>query len=246
MPDHHTQQPQRPTPRQPSFLQARFQRRHPLGLPLTTGILAVLAACALFALTAVFALSPGALTMLDDGIAAWFHARTSTGLTQAVLAYTHVHSTGGMLVMSAVLAAVLWRRRAVAWLLTLAATVPGGMLVNYGLKHQFQRARPQFDHPLLILHSYSFPSGHTVAATLFYCVLAAWLVSLTRHAGHRAAIIGAAATLTLLTGLTRVYLGAHFLSDVLAAMLEGIGWFALCATVIFTLQRQQTARASSQ
>jgi len=230
-----------------SFLRARLARDHHLGLPLTTGILAVLSGCALFTLVAAHALSPGALVDLDQHIADWLHARATAGLTQAVLVYTHLHGTIGVLAMSAVLAFFLMRQRprAGAWLLTLAVTVPGGMLFNYWLKFQFQRMRPRFDNPILMLDSYSFPSGHTVGATLFYCVLAAWLASLPGNHARRPAIVAIAITLTVLTALSRLYLGAHFFSDVLAAMLEGLAWFALWATIIFTVQRHQLARKSS-
>ncbi|RFB73267.1 MULTISPECIES: phosphatase PAP2 family protein [unclassified Herbaspirillum] len=230
-----------------SFLRARLARDHHLGLPLTTGILAVLSACSLFALVAAHALSPGALVDLDQHIADWLHAHATAGLTQAVLAYTHLHGTVGILAMSAVLAFFLWRQRprASAWLLTLAVTVPGGMLFNYWLKFQFQRVRPHFEQPILVLDSFSFPSGHTIGATLFYCVLAAWLASLPGNHGRRPLIIVIAITLTILAALSRLYLGAHFFSDVLAAMLEGLAWFALWATIIFTVQRHQLARKSS-
>lgn len=229
----------------PSFLQARLARDHHLGLPLTTGILAVLSAAALFALIAVHALHPGVLTELDQRIADWFHVRAWSGLTLAMLAYTHLHGTIGILSMSALLALMLLRRRAWPWLLTLIVSVPGGMLFNYLLKHLFQRVRPQFEQPILVLHSYSFPSGHTIGATLFYSVLAAWLMSRPTHAQRRPHIAVLAILLTLLTGLSRIYLGAHFFSDVLAAMLEGLGWFALWATIIFTIQRHQSAKTSS-
>ncbi len=228
-----------------SFLRARLARDHHLGLPLTTGILAVLSACALFALVAAHALSPGALVELDQQIADRLHARATDGLTQAMLAYTHLHGTIGVLAMSAVLAFFLLRRHANVWLLTLVVTVPGGMLFNYWLKFQFQRIRPRFDQPILVLDSYSFPSGHTIGATLFYCVLAGWLASLPGNQARRPAIIAMAIILTLLTALSRLYLGAHFFSDVLAAMLEGLAWFALWATIIFTVQRHQSARKSS-
>ncbi len=228
-----------------AFLQARLARNHYLGLPLSAGILAVLAASALFALVALHALSPGALPTLDQHLADWFHIHQTAALTTLMLGYTHLHGSIGILTMSALLALLLWQRQAWHWLLTLAVTVPAGMLFNYGLKHLFQRQRPQFDTPLLVLHSYSFPSGHTIGATLFYCVLAAWLASLPGNQPHRLGIVITATTLTLLTALSRVYLGAHFLSDVLAAMLLGLAWFACWTTIIFTLQRHQLTQSSS-
>lgn len=229
----------------PSFWQARLARDHHLGLPLTTGIIAVLCLSALFALIAANALSPGALPELDQSIAQWFHVRATPAVTLAAFSFTHLHGTIGICTMSALLALWLMRRRAWVWLLTLVMSVPGGMLFNYGLKHLFQRVRPQFEQPLLVLHSYSFPSGHTIGAALFYSVLAAWLMSMHRQPGRRVLIAGAAIVMTALTALSRLYLGAHFLSDVLAAMLEGLGWFAFWATIIFTAQRHQSARMSS-
>lgn len=235
----------------PSFLQARLARDHYLGLPLTTGVLAVACAAALFALVALHALRPGALPDLDQQIADWFHVRASGssgslgGLTMAMLAFTHLHGTIGILAMSALLALWLIRGKAWAWLLTLIVSVPGGMLFNYGLKFIFQRVRPHFDQPILVLHSYSFPSGHTIGAALFYSVLAAWLTTQPAGAQRRPAIVAAAVVLTALTGLSRIYLGAHFFSDVIAAMLEGWGWFAFWTTIIFTIQRHQMARTSS-
>jgi len=229
----------------PSFLQARLARDHYLGLPLTTGILAVLCTAALFALVALHALNPGALPDLDQQIADWFHVRASSNLTIAVLAFTHLHGTIGILSMSALLAARLIRDKAWVWLLVLLVSVPGGMLFNYGLKFIFQRVRPQFDQPILILHSYSFPSGHTIGAAVFYSVLAAWLTTQPAGAQRRLPIVAAAVALTALTGLSRIYLGAHFFSDVIAAMLEGWGWFAFWTTIIFTILRHQSARMSS-
>ena len=228
-----------------SFLQARLARDHYLGLPLTTGILAVLSTAALFALVALHALRPGALPDLDQQIADWFHLHASSGLTTAMLAFTHLHGTIGILSMSALLALRLARDKAWVWLLTLIVTVPGGMLFNYGLKFIFQRVRPQFEQPILVLHSYSFPSGHTIGAALFYSVLAAWLATRPAGAQRRIAIVTAAVVLTLLTGLSRIYLGAHFFSDVIAAMLEGWGWFAFWTTIIFTVRRHQSAQMSS-
>lgn len=229
------------------FLQARLARDHHFGLPLTTGALAVLCCAALFALVAAHALAPSQLSALDQRLADWFHlyASASPTLTTLVLGYTHLHGTIGVLCMSALLALWLWRAQAWTWLLTLLLTVPGGMLFNYALKHVFQRLRPQFEQPLLVLHSYSFPSGHTIGAALFYSVLAAWLASRPDCHRWRWQIIVGATSLTLLTALSRLYLGAHFFSDVLAAMLEGLGWFAWWATIIFTVQRHQSAQTSS-
>ena len=87
------------------------------------------------------------------------------------------------------------------------------------------------------------PSGHTVAATLLYGVLACYFTRRAHSWGARAAIIAAACAMVLLVAGSRLYLGAHYLSDVMAGMLEGCAWLAICVTSVATLRRRQAARA---
>jgi undecaprenyl-diphosphatase len=237
------------SPGTPRFLQRRLASDHHLGLPLTTGILAVLAMAALFALIAYEVRTGGALTRLDQQLADGFNARAFSPLTELVLGYTHLHGTIGVLVMGALLLWHLLRRHRRAWALNVLLVLPGGMLFNFGLKFVFARLRPQFSDPILVLHSYSFPSGHTIGATLLYAVAAAYVLNqpgfMTALAARlggalraaQAGVIALAALLVALTAFSRVYLGAHFLSDVLGAILLGTAWFALWTTIVFTWER---------
>lgn len=248
---HHSPRPRR------GFLPARFERGHYLGLPLTAGVLAVVAITLLFALIANEVAADSALVRLDLQLAAWFHRHAFSPLTELMLGYTHLHGTIGVLAMGALLLAHMLHQRQWCWAADLCLVLPGGMLLNFGLKYVFMRLRPHFDDPILVLHSYSFPSGHTIGATLLYAMLAAYLLrqpalagrlGARLHTGERgtqAAIICAALLLVALTALSRVYLGAHFLSDVLGAMLLGTAWFALCTTAIFTLCRHYWPQACS-
>lgn len=240
----------------PGFLRARFVRDHYLGLPLTTGVLAVLSALLLFALIAYEVSTHGALTRLDQQLADWFNRHAFSPLTELVLAYTHLHGTVGVLAIGALL---LWRMlllRQWHWIADLLLVLPGGMLFNFGLKHVFARLRPSFDDPILVLHSYSFPSGHTIGATLLYTLLAAYLLNQpalraafdARLGGARrttAMVLSTALLLVMLTAFSRVYLGAHFLSDVLGGMLLGTAWFSFWTTAVFTTQRHYSARTRS-
>ncbi|WP_307731059.1 phosphatase PAP2 family protein [Pseudoduganella chitinolytica] len=110
------------------------------------------------------------------------------------------------------------------------------------LKHVYQRARPVFDEPFLTLATYSFPSGHTAAATLFYGLLASYVVTTNPSWRMRMAAVAGAVCMVLLVALSRVYLGAHFVSDVLAAMAESLAWLAICITSVSTLRRRRAAR----
>jgi undecaprenyl-diphosphatase len=182
---------------------------------------------------------------VDVRLAHWFHDRATPGFTRAMLFVTHWNGIAGSSVMGALLALWFWRRRAYDWLIVCLVAVPGGMLLNAALKHAFRRARPSFDDPLLSLLTYSFPSGHTAAATVFYGLLACYLVR-GAHAwlARVLAVVGAVA-MVMLVALSRMYLGVHYLSDVLAAAAEGAAWLAICITAVSTWHRRRLARGEA-
>jgi undecaprenyl-diphosphatase len=224
------------------FVAARLSPEGAFGLHLTAGVLLLVLAAAMFADLAEDVVTADRITVLDLHIAQWFHAHATPAVTRAMLLITNWHDTLGVSLMALLLAAYFYLKRARHWLLAVIVSVPGGMLLNLLLKYAFQRARPSFHDPLVTLSTYSFPSGHTAGATVLYGVLACYLVVLQRSWPMRAAVvIGACATVALV-GLSRLYLGAHFLSDVLAAMAEGVTWLAICITSISTLRRRHAAR----
>jgi len=183
------------------------------------------------------------MALLDAKVGAWLHAHRSNALTEAMLIVTHAHSTIAVTLWSLVFAAVLYRLREGYWILTLALAVGGGMALNELLKHLYERARPHFDDPLFTLSSFSFPSGHTAGATLFYGVLAAFLVSRFPDRRLRAACMAGAALAVLLVGFSRIYLGAHYPSDVLAAVCSSTAWLMLCLSGVHGLAlRRKNAR----
>lgn len=109
-------------------------------------------------------------------------------------------------------------RKSALWLLLV---VTGGTLLNLGLKQIFAAPRPELLPHLDIVHSYSFPSGHSAGNMIFFGALA-------MLAGQRWAY-GAAAMVVALIGVSRVWLGVHWPSDVTAGWIEGLGWLTLCA-----------------
>ncbi|HEX5341841.1 MAG TPA: phosphatase PAP2 family protein [Duganella sp.] len=183
-----------------------------------------------------------AITVLDVQVAHWFNAHAAEPFTSLMLGVSAVHSVAGMVVLFSVLAAWLWRQRATYWLLALAFSVPGGMMLNVVLKHVFQRARPEFEDPLVTLATYSFPSGHTTAATCFYGLLASYLVIARPAWSVRLGTVAVCGAMVLLVAFSRVYLGAHYVSDVLAAMAESVAWLAVCITAISTLRRRRESK----
>jgi len=118
--------------------------------------------------------------------------------------------------------------------------VGGAMLLNLALKGAYERARPHFDDPLVTLGTYSFPSGHTTAAVAFYGVMAAFLVSRFYDRRLRAAIVASAIVMIALVAFSRLYLGAHYLSDVLAAVCSSTAWLVLCLSGGHALARKNS------
>jgi membrane-associated phospholipid phosphatase len=231
-------------PRLHRFAAARFSPEGEFGLHLTLGVALMLAAAWVFGEIAEAVVAGAPLTVLDVSLAHWLHAHARDAVTQLLLVVTYWHSVGGMIVMTLLLGWWLRRRGAYDWLLALAATVPGGMVLNVLLKFFYRRARPHFDDPLLTLSTYSFPSGHTVAATLFYGFIACYVVSRERRWTLRFAVTLGACLMVALVAMSRMYLGVHYLSDVLAAAAEGCAWLAVCITGMSTLRRRRAARAA--
>ncbi len=180
----------------------------------------VLTGLTLFAILAWQVQSLGVLTELDLRVTAWLRAHLSPWLTGPMLLLTDIHNTVGILSMSVLVALMLGRRKAWRALGFLVFTIGGGMLVNVGLKLIFERARPVFEDPLVSLDTYSFPSGHAASSTLFYGALIVLFVQ--QRMRWPTWIIGA--LMVALVCLSRVYLGAHYLSDVLAGVMVGFVW----------------------
>jgi membrane-associated phospholipid phosphatase len=124
----------------------------------------------------------------------------------------------------------VWKR----WwpsLVTLIVAVPGGVLLNECVKVLVHRQRPFVDGPFVDWSGYSFASGHTIGATLLYGQLLLFVLPVLKTRHWRFLSIFSAISLVVLVGFSRVALGAHFLTDVLAAILFGIIWLALCVVL---------------
>ena len=181
------------------------------------------------------------LTLTDVKFSAWLQTHRTRTLTTALRLATELGSTWMAIATAGVFGLyLLWRRR-IYWLAAVWLSVFGGMELNVLLKYAFQRPRPSFDDPILSLTGYSFPSGHTMAATVLYGVLAVFLVTRTKHIAVRAIVILSAGLLIAIVGFSRIYLGAHYLSDVLGALAEGLAWLSLCLSLIYSVWRQKHA-----
>lgn len=232
--------------RQLRFLHNRLSPEGTLGLRLTFGALALIAGVWLFGVIAEDVVRNDPLTMMDREVALRLHEHATPQRTGWMLEASFLASPGVIGVSTAIAACVFLRRRWWYRLLALALTVPGGLALNLLLKSAFERQRPQFDDPLVKLTDFSFPSGHTMMATLFYGLLIVVASVHIRSRVVRVTTIVALCGVIALVGFSRMYLGAHYLSDVLGALTMGVAWLALCVTAVDTMRRRREAMKNNE
>jgi undecaprenyl-diphosphatase len=104
----------------------------------------------------------------------------------------------------------------------------GGQALNAALKNTFRRMRPEETLHLVEVQSSSFPSGHAMAASIFYLTIGALLARTARRRLEKLYFINAAVLLTAMIAFSRVYLGVHYPTDVLAGWAAGVAWAIAC------------------
>jgi len=137
----------------------------------------------------------------------------------------------------AVAGSLVVRRQFHALGLLLVATLGGVLLIAF-LKTTFARPRPPAAFHLTEVSSRSFPSGHTMESAIIYLTLAALLARLVRTRILQVYFVAVAFLLTFVVGLSRVYLGVHYPTDVLAGWTAGLGWSLLCWAAARHLQQR--------
>lgn len=128
---------------------------------------------------------------------------------------------------------LLVRRRATA--LFVLGSVVGGMLISNLLKRGFDRPRPEIDHAAEVFTP-SFPSGHAMLSAVTFLTLGALLTRINADWRVKAYFLTVAVLLTLVVGFSRVYLGVHYPSDVVAGWCVGSAWALICWSAALWLQ----------
>ena len=188
-----------------------------MALPLLALLILAWLAVSVWSRSAVF---------LDEPIRAAVHSLASPALTAVMRVLTNLGARAFLIPAGIVAAALLLRNRKRREAVLLVVAVLGGTLVSEALKLLFRRARPDPFFGLEAPHGYAFPSGHAVSSACFYGVLALVLARMLRSRGARAAVWTAAVALAGLVGLSRVYLGVHYPSDVLGGYALAVVWVA--------------------
>jgi undecaprenyl-diphosphatase len=208
------------------------------------GLLAGLGMLGLFALIAHLVLGDMTLNRFDRALGLWLAAHRASRPVVREL-FLGITAAGSRQVLAAVGMAeagiLLWRRQRLPALVWTAAIVGGGLLDTL-LKRAFGRERPDFRDETIVTLTKSFPSGHSMVSLIVYGMLAYFLVLLLPRRGARVAVVATLALLVLAIGFSRIYLGAHYCSDVLGGFAFGGAWLAACVTTLEVARRRKLTR----
>jgi len=205
-------------------------------------------------LTAIFlaivVIAHGEATAFDrDILLAMRNAQGAIGpawLLSTVRDLTALGSHAVLILVVVIVASYLLLLRDGTTALFVVASALSGTLLNSSLKLLFSRPRPDIISHLTEVASLSFPSGHAAMSAVIYLTIGFLLAGTHRSFVFRAYFIGVAIFLTLLVGLSRIYLGVHYPTDVIAGWCFGAAWALLCLAGLQALQRNRMAEPPEQ
>ena len=214
-----------------AFVKSRLDAEVVTGLALTLALVVMVLAGVIVAALAVAVRHMEVLSDLDSAAATWAHRNGGAGIHRVLEDVTALATTPVVAAIAVAVGLIEWIRvpsRAIpAYLLIVTI---GDSVVTNAVKEVVARARPAID-PIAATLGPSFPSGHSSTAAAFYAALAL-LAGRRRSAGARAVLAGVAVGVAVSVACSRVMLDLHWVSDVVAGLALGWGWFAAC-TIAF-------------
>lgn len=205
-------------------------------------LLLVLAALVFFAWLSEEVIE-GHTAQFDQDVRAWVHERSAPPLTSAMRAFTLLGSPLVLWLLVVLVFFLFWKTnwRHEAWFFGIAML--GALALDVGLKLGFQRPRPAPFFGIALPHSYSYPSGHALYSLCFYGIIASLTTLHLQHAWARCLVWLAAALLAGLIGYSRIYLGVHYPSDVIAGYSVALIW-VISLSAASRLRRNQKQRGA--
>jgi membrane-associated phospholipid phosphatase len=171
---------------------------------------------------------------LDRHVDELLNERATPAPTTAMEAVTWLGSTNGLVLLTLAACAVLLVRRRVRAALLVALALVGAEVLDALLKVEFARPRPSLAHPLVAeAGGYSVPSGHATGSMAVYGAIAYLSLTTVRSRPTTAVITAGALLVVVLIGFSRVYLGEHFPSDVIAGWCVGVAWVAILVLLLW-------------
>jgi len=203
----------------------------------TLGIFLVIGVAIAIAGTLAFAelgehVRSGGTQAFDVAVLQWLGAHHTKLLTAAAVELTYLGTGTVVLTIVGVAALFLWHTEHKHSARLLLAAVAGNILLNGALKLVFHRPRPTVFAWQTVAVSSSFPSGHAMSATVCYGTVAYLVARLQKHHWSRVLTLTGAILLILLVCATRLYLGVHYPSDVVAGILVGLAWASFCMATL--------------
>ncbi len=178
------------------------------------------------------------LDRFDIKVIRWVQSRIDPPNTRFMELLTFIGSPLVIAILVVFSVVLLFRRgtnRAALAMLIANATGAG---FNETLKWLFRRKRPDI-HRLITAHGYSFPSGHSMGAVVFYGMISYFVSLFMKSTFYKVFTYIASTLIVLMTGISRIYLGVHYPSDVIAGFTEGCAWLIVCFTGLhFIVQRR--------
>jgi len=221
-----------------------WTRLEKVGLSLLLGFLVCAIIVVLFGLLAREVFSTTRTGPLDREITISIRALHAPPLDRVARVLTFFGSHLFLIPATILVALALRSRGHHVSALLFCGSVVGGFALNSLLKITFHRARPDLWQALVAEHTYSFPSGHAAMSTVFFGGLAAVAIHLSKRPAVRVGAVVLAAVAAVIIAGTRVYLGAHWTTDVVAGMLVGLFWVVVAGIATEHVTRRAALRAT--
>jgi membrane-associated phospholipid phosphatase len=210
----------------------------PIILVLVLGGIAAIGAGYLFVeLAEATRLTTSVVYRVDQAIHTWFGHERQTAMTILLDTATNIGGSVGLGVIVTVVAAILFSRKERASAIFVVVTVGTGALLNLGLKMIFARVRPDLASAISVAQGYSFPSGHAMGSFITFGALAYIVLRQSWPWGAKSACLAIAMTMVVLVGLSRVYLGVHWASDIAGGWSAGTVWLVSAVTAFEIILR---------
>lgn len=176
--------------------------------------------------------------LFDSAIIGFFQSIESYVLDVLMIATTEMGSVWFVTAFSIAVIGLLWFKERDKWgILFFLIAVGGGGLLTLLLKNLYERERPSIN-PEIDAIGFSFPSGHSMGSVIFYGFVMYLVLRSSRSELFKGLAISMMGVLVVLIGISRIYLGAHFPSDVLAGFIAGAIWLILSILALEWIQWQ--------
>jgi membrane-associated phospholipid phosphatase len=206
------------------------------------GIAAFVAGEAFIEIAEHFRLTASSVYHADHAVNAWFQNERHPGFTTLLGAVTFAGGPLGMVLVVTLVAAGLLLRKHRASAIFVMVAAGGGALLNLGLKTIFERVRPPAATAIAVAQGYSFPSGHAMGSFIVLGAIAYVVLRQPFRWKVKSAWLAMLVTAVLLVGLSRVYLGVHWISDIAGGWSAGAVWLVTVTVAFETLLRIRQLR----